>query len=167
MKIHLRNTYQSRIDRMFFDYCWHSATSLDNVQVGDILRVKSKETLEVIEWEVTELPIQITLEEAEAEWLKYPFNAIKKVERYGYFPFVIRNLKKIKEFSPNKLSPRYIPSQIKIVVWVRNGAKCRRCGSKEDLVFEHIIPITGEGNNTETNIELICRLCSKRKSDQI
>lgn len=167
MKIHLRNTYQSRIDRMLFDHCWHSATSLDNVQVGDILRVKSKETLEIIEWEVTELPIQISLEEAKAEWLKYPFDTLKKVERYGFFPFVIRNLKKIREFSLNKLSSRYIPSQVKTVVWVRDGAKCRRCGSKEDLVFEHIVPIVKGGSNLENNIELICRLCSIRKSDRV
>ena len=167
MKIHLRNTYQSRVDRMLFDHCWHSATSLDNIQVGDILRIKSKETLEIIDWKVIEPAIQITLEKAKDEWFNYPFDTPKKVERYGYFPFVIRNLEMVKEVSPNKPSPRYIPSQVRIEVWLRDGAKCKRCGAKEDLGFEHIVSIIKGGSNVVNNIELICRLCSKRESDRI
>lgn len=152
---------------MLFDHCWYSATSLDHIQVGDILRIKSKETLEIIDWKVTELAIQNALENAKSEWFNYPFDTPKKVERYGYFPFVIRNLEMVKEFPPNKPSPRYIPSQFRIEVWLRDGAKCKRCGRKEDLLFEHIIPIIKGGSNVENNVELICKLCSKRKSDRI
>jgi len=72
MKIHRRNTYQSGADRMLFDHCWHSSTPLDKIQVGDIFRVKNKEILEVVDWKVTEPPIQLTPDEAKAEWLKYP-----------------------------------------------------------------------------------------------
>lgn len=166
MKVHIRNTYQSRIDRMLFDHCWYSATSLYHIQVGDILRIKSRETLEIIDWEVTELAICNDLEKAKLEWLKFPFDSPKKVERYGYFPFVIKNLELVKEVPPTKPSPQYIPSQARIEVWLRNGTKCKRCGVKEDLVFEYIVPIIKGGNNLENNIELICRLCSKSKSDR-
>jgi len=167
LKIHLRITYQSRVDRMLLEQCWHSATSLDNIRIGDILRIKNKETLEIIDWKVTELPIALSLDKAKAEWFKYPFDNRKNVERYGYFPWVIRNLEKIKEYPPIKPSPRYIPSPIRIKVWLRDGAKCKRCGAKEDLGFEHIVPIIKGGSNVENNIELICRSCSKRKSDRI
>jgi hypothetical protein len=167
MEIHRRNTYQSGADRMLVDNCWHSSTQLDKVQVGDILRVKNKETLEVVDWEVTELPTQFNPDEAKAEWLKYPFGNTKSAERYDYFPFVLKNLKKVKEYPPKKPSPRYIPSEVRIRIWLRDGAKCKRCGAKENLEFDHIIPVAKGGSNTESNIELLCKLCNRRKLDRI
>ncbi|RLG25894.1 hypothetical protein DRN85_04550 [Methanosarcinales archaeon] len=167
MKIHSRNTYQSGADRMFFDNCWHSSKPLDKIQIGDILKIKNKETFEVVDWKVTELPIQLAPDEAKVEWLKYPFGNFKTAEKYGYFPFVLRNLEKIKKYPPEKLSPRYIPSEVRIKVWLRDDGKCKRCGIKEDLEFDHIIPVSKGGSNTDNNIELLCKSCNRKKSDRI
>ena len=167
MKIHRRYTYQSGADRMFLDSCWHSSTPLDKIQVGDIIRVKNKETLEVVDWKARESSIQLTSDEAKAEWLKYPFGNSKSAEKYGYFPFVLRNLEKVKEYPPEKPSPRYIPSEVRIKVWIRDSGRCKRCGAEEDLEFDHIIPVAKGGSNTENNIELLCKSCNRRKSDKI
>jgi 5-methylcytosine-specific restriction endonuclease McrA len=35
---------------------------------------------------------------------------------------------------------RVIPTSVKIEVWERDGGKCVKCGAKEDLHFDHIIP---------------------------
>lgn len=152
---------------MLFDHCWHSSTPLDKVQVGDILRVKNKDTLEVVDWKITEPPFELTPDEAKAEWLKYPFGSPKHAEKYGFFPFVLRDLERVKEYPPEKPSPRYIPPEVRINVWNRNGRKCKRCGAEEDLEFDHIIPVAKGGSNTENNIELLCKSCNRKKSDRI
>lgn len=167
MQIHPRRTSRSGADRMLVDRCWHSSTSLDKIQVGDILRVRNKETLEVIDWEVTRPPIKLSSDEAKSEWRKYPFGNRRTAEKYGYFPYVLRDLKKVKEYPPEKPSSRYIPSEARIKVWLRDRGKCKRCGREEDLEFDHIIPVAKGGSNTENNIELLCKSCNRKKSDRI
>ncbi len=167
MKIHRRNTSQNGADRMLIDFAWHSSRPLDKINVGDILRVKNRDTLEVVDWRVTEPPIELTPDEAKAEWLKYPFGGPKNAKSYGYFPYVLRNLEKVKEYPPEKPSPRHIPSEVRTKVFYRDGGKCKRCGAEEDLEFDHIIPVAKGGSNTENNIELLCKSCNRSKSDRI
>lgn len=71
-----------------------------------------------------------------------------------------------KEYLPKKPS-RYIPFNVRIKVWLRDGGKCTRCRAENDLEFDHIIPISKGGSNTENNIELLCKSCNRRKSDKI
>ncbi len=60
-----------------------------------------------------------------------------------------------------------IPDDVKIFVWRRDGGKCVRCGSKENLEFDHIIPISKGGSNTARNIQLLCERCNREKGDSI
>jgi len=62
---------------------------------------------------------------------------------------------------------RYIPSAVKIAVWRRDQGKCVECGSKEKLEYDHIIPISKGGSNTERNIQLLCEKCNRKKSANI
>jgi len=62
---------------------------------------------------------------------------------------------------------RYIPSGVKIGVWRRDGGKCVECGSKEKLEYDHIIPISKGGSNTERNIQLLCEKCNRQKAAAI
>lgn len=167
MKIHKRNTYQDGANRMVLDHAWHSSTPLDMVEVGDILRVKNKNTLEVVDWKVTQKQTLLSAEEAKIEWSKYPFGIEKKAASYGYFPYVLFNMELIKEYPPVKPSNRYIPSEVRVIVWYRDEGKCKRCGSQENLEFDHIIPVSKGGSNTENNIELLCKKCNLKKSDKI
>src|SRR4051794_17373138 len=92
MKVHRRKTYQSGADRMLLDQAWHSSRPLSGIQVGDILRVKNMDTLEVVDWMITQQASQLGREEAKAEWFKYPFGTMRFAEQHGYFPFVLFNL---------------------------------------------------------------------------
>jgi hypothetical protein len=56
-----------------------------------------------------------------------------------------------------------IPESVRIEVWRRDDGKCARCGSRENLEFDHIVPISKGGSNTGRNIELLCEKCNRSK----
>lgn len=60
-----------------------------------------------------------------------------------------------------------IPEHVRIMVWRRDGGKCARCGGREKLEYDHIVPISKGGGNTERNIELLCEGCNREKGDRI
>jgi Holliday junction resolvasome RuvABC ATP-dependent DNA helicase subunit len=60
-----------------------------------------------------------------------------------------------------------IPSSVRMEVWRRDGGKCVKCGGRERLEYDHIIPIAKGGSNTARNIELLCENCNRSKSDRI
>lgn len=59
---------------------------------------------------------------------------------------------------------RAISSSVRMEVWRRDGGKCVKCGSRENLEYDHIIPISKGGSNTARNIELLCEKCNRSKS---
>lgn len=60
-----------------------------------------------------------------------------------------------------------ITKSVRIFVWQRDGGKCSQCESRENLEFDHIIPISKGGSNTERNIQILCETCNRRKSAKI
>jgi len=62
---------------------------------------------------------------------------------------------------------RGISTNVKRAVWIRDKGKCVICGSNEHLEFDHIIPHSRGGSNTERNIQLLCSVCNRKKSDNI
>lgn len=60
-----------------------------------------------------------------------------------------------------------IPESVRIEVWRRDGGKCARCGSREQLEYDHIVPLSKGGSNTTRNIELLCEECNRRKGSNI
>ena len=65
----------------------------------------------------------------------------------------------------NKRKP--IPETTKLIVYGRDEGKCVRCGSSQNLHFDHIIPVAKGGGNAENNIQLLCEYCNLQKSDRI
>ena len=61
----------------------------------------------------------------------------------------------------------YIPSEVKLNVWRRDQGKCVECGSKEKLEYDHIIPISKGGSNTDRNVQLLCQACNRKKAAAI
>lgn len=45
----------------------------------------------------------------------------------------------------------------------RHGDRCRRCGTNENLVIDHIVPLSRGGNDDDTNKQLLCWSCNARK----
>jgi 5-methylcytosine-specific restriction endonuclease McrA len=68
----------------------------------------------------------------------------------------------------NRLNARQpIPGTVKQNVWRRDQGKCVSCGSQRALEYDHIIPVSKGGSNTERNIQLLCENCNRKKSNKI
>lgn len=63
---------------------------------------------------------------------------------------------------------RMIPPEIKLEVWKRDKGKCVKCGSADNLHFDHIIPFSKGGSSlTVDNIQLLCARHNIAKRDRI
>lgn len=60
-----------------------------------------------------------------------------------------------------------IPKHVKMYTWQRDGGRCVECGSKEKLEYDHIIPLSKGGSNTERNLQLLCEQCNRSKGSTI
>src|SRR5690554_5711798 len=60
-----------------------------------------------------------------------------------------------------------IPQEVQDKVWNRDGGRCVKCGSQENLEFDHIIPFSKGGSNTYRNLQLLCQKCNREKSNKI
>lgn len=58
---------------------------------------------------------------------------------------------------------RSIPHHIKKLVYLRDGGKCVKCGSKYKVEFDHIVPFSHGGSHTEQNLRLLCFSCNQRR----
>ncbi len=67
----------------------------------------------------------------------------------------------------NPLGRPRVPETVRIEVWRRDRGQCSRCGSRENLEYDHIVPLAKGGNNTARNIELLCEKCNRSKADKI
>ena len=66
-----------------------------------------------------------------------------------------------------KKRSRSIPQPVKMAVVTRDGGKCRRCRSTQDLQYDHIVPYSSGGSSTDVNnIQLLCGKCSRLKSNR-
>lgn len=63
---------------------------------------------------------------------------------------------------------RLIPTKIKLAVWKRDEGKCVKCGSKDELHFDHVLPFSRGGTSiVEENVQLLCARHNLEKSDHI
>ena len=60
-----------------------------------------------------------------------------------------------------------IADDVRMFVWRRDQGRCVNCGCKRDLEFDHIVPVSKGGSGTVRNIQLLCALCNREKSDSI
>ncbi len=64
------------------------------------------------------------------------------------------------------LTRQPIPKVVQREVWQRDQGRCVECGSRENLEFDHIIPVSRGGATTTRNVQLLCESCNRRKSDR-
>lgn len=79
----------------------------------------------------------------------------------------VANLEAAIDFQKSGPNRDPIPEDVKLLVWARDGGRCVRCGSKQALHFDHIIPVAKGGGNSEANIQILCQTCNLKKSDRI
>lgn len=69
-----------------------------------------------------------------------------------------------------KLKPhsRIIPSDIKRIVFERDGGKCVICGASDNIHFDHDLPYSKGGSSiTPGNVRILCARHNLKKSDKI
>jgi 5-methylcytosine-specific restriction endonuclease McrA len=60
-----------------------------------------------------------------------------------------------------------IPEAVRAEVWRRDRGRCVNCGSKENLHFDHIIPVSRGGATSAKNLQLLCQSCNFTKGAKI
>lgn len=84
------------------------------------------------------------------------------------FSRIKREVERFERFE--KINPAYreqIPEEVRMYVWRRDNGRCVQCNSEQNLEFDHIIPLSRGGSNTERNIQLLCSECNRKKSNII
>jgi len=63
---------------------------------------------------------------------------------------------------------RVVPSAVKLEVWKRDKGCCVKCGRKENLHFDHVIPYSQGGSSKDAkNIQILCSKHNLEKHDRI
>jgi hypothetical protein len=63
---------------------------------------------------------------------------------------------------------RMIPPEVKLEVWKRDKGKCVKCGSTDNLHFDHVIPFSKGGSSlVSENIQILCAKHNISKRDKI
>jgi hypothetical protein len=88
------------------------------------------------------------------------------------FKFKLEILDQMREFSTPTIigidHDRVIPAAVKIEVWKRDKGSCVKCGSKENLHFDHVIPYSQGGSSKDAkNIQILCLRHNLGKRDKI
>ena len=52
-------------------------------------------------------------------------------------------------------------------IYIRDGYQCLRCGSKDQLTIDHIVPVVKGGTNDFDNLQTLCRSCNCQKQTKI
>ena len=152
--------FSSGLHKTFGMYIFNESEKLPGDESVDQLYAKCKKILgEALKGRVSPL------------YTKLPEIAFMEIRYYLYILHDIVEVewgeKKDTESQQAEKPDRRISKEVKMAVWQRDRGMCCECGSKEKLEFDHIIPVSKGGSNTERNIQLLCEVCNRRKSSNI
>ena len=83
---------------------------------------------------------------------------------YKYNNFITNN---DKDTMGIKVIRKTINEELRNKIFKRDGYKCKKCGSKKDLVIDHIIPFSKGGTTEINNLQTLCKNCNKKKGNNI
>ena len=58
-------------------------------------------------------------------------------------------------------------SDLRRMVFERDGGRCVECDSTFDLQYDHVLPVALGGATTVENLQLLCADCNREKSDTL
>lgn len=147
--------YASRFSKSFFPP-FHEL-------LKDDFLIKSSEIF-YLPWEVHLKVLQETnkkLKEHQQEYAK----VIAQIQEKGQIFLSKHQLRRKK--NSEKIKSESISLEVREAVWRRDQGKCCRCGSREKLEYDHIIPKSEGGSNTARNVELLCEFHNRSKGAKI
>ncbi len=59
-----------------------------------------------------------------------------------------------------------IIDSVKNKIFQRDNYACTKCGNKEKLHIDHIVPVSLGGTNNENNLQVLCSTCNLRKNNK-
>jgi hypothetical protein len=139
-----------------------------NKQKSDPLYIRSKDLPMWPLWVFRDYLLRSEGDEYESEDLKKLHIKHFVFKKEKQFFKMMKEVERFERFE--KINPVYreqIPEEVRMYVWRRDNGRCVKCNSDKDLEFDHIIPISEGGSNTERNIQLLCSKCNKEKSNRI
>lgn len=74
---------------------------------------------------------------------------------------------RIEQPEPSRSDARHISAAVRRFVWKRDNGACVRCGSRQKLEYDHIIPVADGGSSTARNVELLCETCNRTKGRHV
>ena len=60
-----------------------------------------------------------------------------------------------------------ITKSMRAEVYRRDNGRCVDCGSKENLHYDHILPVAKGGSTVTENLQLLCQTCNLSKGARI
>ncbi len=90
------------------------------------------------------------------------------LRREKYYERVRREVEALENIEKLEDAPREpIPESVRLFVWQRDKGQCVKCGARERLEFDHIIPVISGGSSTERNVQLLCESCNRSNGSTI
>ena len=90
------------------------------------------------------------------------------LKRSRYYEKIRREVEALENLEKlQRVEREPIPEAVRLFVWQRDKGQCVKCGSRQRLEFDHVIPVAAGGSNTERNIQLLCESCNRAKGSTI
>ena len=67
----------------------------------------------------------------------------------------------------SRWNQRYVPASVKHSVWQRDQGQCCKCGSRQNLQYDHIQPVGLGGKSLIENLRLLCFSCNQRAAMRV
>jgi len=69
------------------------------------------------------------------------------------------------ELVSRSTTQRSYRGNMKSIIIERDGSKCLRCGSVDQLTMQHVIPYSKGGETTSRNLVTLCKSCNEKLAD--
>ena len=70
-------------------------------------------------------------------------------------------------FDNDSPTRKVLTDEVKQFVFIRDGGQCVQCGQKNELQYDHVIPVALGGSSEPENLQILCASCNRKKGSNI